>query len=722
MTQKVESEERLARPLIRLARLVGVETSYIGQTSDYHEIDDDVLVDVLGALGVDATSDEAVAQSITAILDDRHRRLVAPTVLHTVGEQSEVPVNTGVLDVPTASITLENGEKYDGEVTIDAGDGSGAYPLGDAFVVTASILIPADLPMGYHTLHVTVGEREQDATLISAPERIEPLEPIKDGQLWGWMAQLYSIRSAGSWGVGDFADLKTLLVESKHRTGADFLLVNPLHAAEPVSPLTPSPYLPVSRRFVNFTYIRPESIEEYDALDEETRAQITELHNQTEALNGDAQLIDRDAMWRSKMRALWLIFKAGLGAARQAQFDQFKQATGDELEAYATWCLCYDKWGAPDDNDQGNWIHALSKDSEAIAQVRAQFPDTLDFYRWLEWVAIDQLEDAQQAAKDAGMGIGIMSDMAVGVHPAGSEVWWDPERFAKGATVGAPPDYFNQQGQDWSQPPLSPLSLESTGYQAYRSLVHGMFSQAGAVRIDHILGLFRLWWIPQGRSAIQGAYVHYDSETMIGILAIEAARAQGVIVGEDLGVVPKFVVDSLKRHGILGCTIEWFAQKDGEFLPPDTWRRDALASVNTHDMPPAAGYLGYEHVELRDRLHLLTEPVEDFKAGAVQEHNAMLAMLVDKGFLDPELITDETEHTQQIVEALYRGLKAAPSRLLAASLTDAVGERRTQNQPGTNNEYPNWRIPLADENGDVVPLEALFDNPRLQSLAAIMRA
>ena len=721
MIQKVESEERLARPLIRLARLVGVETSYIGQSSDYHEIEDDVLIAVLGALGVDAASDEAVAQSITAILNDRHRRLVAPTVLHTVGEESAVPVNTGVLDVPSASITLENGEEFGGDVAIGVGDGSPVYPLEDSFVTTASIMIPADLPMGYHTLHVAVGERTQDATLISAPEKIEPLEPLKDGRMWGWMAQLYSIRSAQSWGVGDFADLKTLLVESKGKTGADFLLINPLHAAEPVPPLTPSPYLPVSRRFVNFTYIRPEDIEEYGFLDEDTRAQIDDLKAQVEALNGDAQLIDRDAMWRSKMRALWLIFKAGLGAARQAQFDQFKQATGDELEAYATWCLCYDKWGAPDDNDPNSWIHTLSKDSEQIAQIREQFPDTLDFYCWLEWVAIGQLADAQRAAKGAGMGIGIMSDMAVGVHPAGSEVWWNPERFAKGATVGAPPDYFNQQGQNWSQPPLSPLSLESTGYQVYRDLVHGMFSQAGAVRIDHILGLFRLWWIPQGHTAPQGAYVRYDSETMLGILAIETERAHGVIVGEDLGVVPKFVVDSLKRHGILGCTVEWFEQKDGVFLPPDTWRRDALASVNTHDLPPAAGYLSYEHVEIRDRLHLLTMPVEEFKAEAIQEHNAMLSMLVDKGFLDPALITEETEHEQLIVEALYRGLKAAPSRLLAASLTDAVGEHRTQNQPGTNNEYPNWRIPLADENGDVVPLETLFDNSRLQSLAAIMR-
>ncbi|MCH4209022.1 4-alpha-glucanotransferase [Bifidobacterium sp.] len=719
-TQRVENEERLARPLIRLARLLGVATSYIGQTSDYHEIDDDVLVAVLNALGVDASSDEAIATSTKAVLDERHRRLVNPTVLHTVGKESSIPVNTGILEVPSASITLEQGKAYEGKVRIGPGDGSQAYSLDGSFVATASILIPADLPMGYHTLHVAVGERTQDATLISAPEKVRAIKPLEDGQLWGWMAQLYSIRSTKSWGVGDFNDLKALLIDAKHKTGADFVLVNPLHAAEPVSPLTPSPYLPVSRSFVNFTYIRPEDIEEYDSLDDKTRARVEELRDQVEPLNGDAQLIDRDAMWRAKMRALWLIFKAERSAVRQTRFEWFKQDMGDELEAYATWCLCYDKWGAPNDNPE-NWVHALNKDSPEVAQIREQFPDTLDFYRWLEWIAIAQLQEAQRAARSAGMRIGIMSDMAVGVHPAGSEVWWEPRRFAQGATVGAPPDYFNQQGQDWSQPPLNPIALDDTGYKAYRDMVHGMLSQAGAVRIDHILGLFRLWWIPQGHSAVQGAYVHYDSEIMTGVLAIEAERAHGVIVGEDLGVVPQAVEDSLERHGILGCAVEWFEQRDGVFRAPDAWRRDALASVNTHDLPPAAGYLSYEHVDIRQRLGLLTVPLEEFKAQAVQEHNAMLSMLIKNGFLDPAVLGDGQSNEQQIVEALYRALRAAPSRLLAASLADAVGERRAQNQPGTDNEYPNWRIPLADENGSVVPLEALFDNPRLQSLAAIMR-
>lgn len=719
MTEQTENATRLARPLIRLAKLVGVATSYVGMSHDYHEIEDDVLVAVLKALGIDASNDGAIEQSMESILRDRRSRLVAPTVLHTVGKPSKVLVNVGVLEAPQASITLEDGSEFVGKIAYGAGDGS-IHEIDDTFVSTSSVILPEDLPAGYHTLHVRVGERTQDATVISAPEKIELLDDMKEGSLWGWMSQLYSIRSNGSWGVGDYEDLKTLLVESKRRTGADFMLINPMHAAEPVPPLTPSPYLPISRRFINFSYIRPESVPEYATLNPDGKKQVDELHARVEPLNGDAQVIDRDAMWRAKMHALWIIFTSGRTAERQTQFKEYLAGCGDELESYATWCLCYDKWGAPNGRPD-NWERMFNRDSVEIRELRDRFPDTLEFYRWLEWVATEQLHAAQQAAREAGMKIGIVADMAVGVHPSGSDVWWNPECFAKGATVGAPPDYFNQQGQDWSQPPLNPIELENTGYLTYRHMVQGMFAHAGAVRIDHILGLFRLWWIPSGHTPKDGAYVQYDSEIMLGILALEASRAHGVVVGEDLGVVPDHVSTSLSAHQVLGCAVEWFEQMDGKFRAPKDWREFSLASVNTHDLPPAAGYLAYEHVELRERLGLIEGSVEDFEQNARAEHKAMMVMLIVNGYLDPDLLKDEKAHEQEIVEALYRGLRGSPCKLLAASIVDGVGERRAQNQPGTNNEYPNWRIPLADGKGNVVPLEELFSNTRLLSLAKVMQ-
>ena len=721
MSEHRESRERLERPLIRLAKAVGVATSYVGMSDDYHEIADDVLVSVLSALGIDASNDMAIDTSLKTLLDDRHRRLVAPTVLHIEGSESKVLVNVGVFDIPHATITLEDGTEYAGAIEPDAGDSSPAYWLDETFVTTASVVIPADLPIGYHTLHVTVGERTEDAVLISAPKRIEMPATMKEHRLWGWMAQIYSIRSHESWGVGDFADLATMLADAKTKTGADFMLINPVHAGEPVTPLTPSPYLPISRTFLNFTYIRPEAIEEYGLLGEESRTRVSQLHDSVRPLNENADHIDRDAMWAAKMQALWIIFKAGRSPERQAAFDAYKHSRGEGLEAYATWCLAYDKWGAPADSPS-SWFRTTDRNSQQVQELRDRYPDTLDFYRWLEWIATEQLAAAQHAAGEAGMALGVMADMAVGVHPLGADVWWNPDRYAKGATVGAPPDMFNQQGQDWSQPPLSPISLERTGYEAYREMVHAMFAQAGALRIDHILGLFRLWWVPAGKGAKNGTYVTYDSAVMLGILALEAARAHGVVVGEDLGVVPEYVASSLASHGVLGCAVEWFEQRDGAFRDPRKWREMALASVDVHDMPPCAGYLQYEHVKVRAELGLLEGPVEDFQASAEREQKAMLRMLVNGGWASPECAQDVPGHLREIVDGMYRALTASPCKLLAAAIVDGVGETRTQNQPGTNNEYPNWRVPLADGEGRPVPVEGLFERDGMQSLARVLNA
>lgn len=706
-----ESSERSSRTLIQLAHAYGVATAYTGQTGEFNEISDQVLIEVLKALNVDASTEAKAAKALRSKLDDDQKRLVKPTVLHVAGMDSKVLLHVSPQNTTAVTIRLEDGSLYQ--------DGAKLDLRTEEEPNTVYAVIPSDLPLGYHSLIVSVDGYDTVAHLISVPEKIDLIDPLKDGSLWGWMAQLYSVRSEDSWGVGDFDDLKNMLVDAKKKTGADFILINPVHAAEPISPLTPSPYLPISRRFINFTYIRPEDIAEYQSLTQADKAAVENLHDQAKILNENPNRIDRDAMWDKKRQALWTIFQAERSARRQKEFEDYCSREGEDLEAYATWCLAYDKWGAPTSSPDC-WEKTLNKDSAEVKNLRAQNSQSLEFYKWMEWIATSQLAVAQKAAQQAGMKIGIMSDMAVGVHPQGAEVWWNPERFASGATVGAPPDMFNQQGQDWSQPPLNPVNLEETGYATYRTMVAGIFAKAGAVRIDHILGLFRLWWIPEGRTADQGTYVQYDSSIMLGILALEASRVGGTVVGEDLGVVPDYVADSLKSHGLMGCVIEWYQQYDGEFVPPKQWRQMALASVTTHDMPPTAGYLNYEHVKIRENLGLLTVPAKQFRASAEYEHKQLLSMLVDNGYLDKAFTKNEKVHEQEIVEAMHRALLDSPSKLKAAALVDAVGERRAQNQPGTNNEYPNWRIPLADDKGHAVYLEDLFDLPRARSLAAVM--
>ena len=713
-TQQTESAERIARPLIQLAKLNGISTSYIDQLGTYVEIRDEVLVSVLAALGVDASSDEAIAASYELTKQRIADTLVEPTIVKFIGKEATTPIRAKGHDV-TLRLLLEDGTRYEGNLCMYLA------PQTDG---SLTLTLPDDIPAGYHTLRVNAGPLHGEARLICAPARV-PLPPaVAEKQRWGWMAQMYSIRSAESWGVGDYGDLKLLLTDAAEKSHADFMLINPIHATAPVEPLEPSPYLPESRRFMNVTYIRPQDIEEYAGLDETALAEVERLHAEVAPANDNADELDINSAWWHKRQALQLVFKVPRSAERQAAFEAFKEAAGPDLRAFAAWSVAFQVWGAP---WEGTWFAETNRDSPEVAELMRDHADMVEFECWLQWIADEQVTAAQTAARESGMALGLMQDMAVGVHSLGADVWWNPERFAVGSvTVGCPPDFYNQQGQDWGQPPFNPNYLAKTGYGVYREMVHNMFSHAGAVRIDHVLGLFRLWWIPQGEGARGGAYVTYDYEAMIAILTIEASRVNGLVVGEDLGTVPDYVRTVLAEHGLLGCTVEWFARvadspnAGDPYADPADYRKYALASVTTHDLPPTAGYLQFEHVKLREELNLLTGPVEEFQASATAERQAMLDRLVESELITPEIAADVDDHIQEIVEAMHKMLLRSPSVLLQAALVDGVGETRSQNQPGTSSEYCNWRVPLAGPDHKVVHTDEVFDLPRVKSLSAIM--
>ena len=713
-TQQTESAERIARPLIQLAKLNGISTSYIDQLGTYVEIRDEVLVSVLAALGVDASSDEAIAASYELTKQRIADTLVEPTIVKFIGKEATTPIRAKGHDV-TLRLLLEDGTRYEGNLCMYLA------PQTDG---SLTLTLPDDIPAGYHTLRVNAGPLHGESRLICAPARV-PLPPaVAEKQRWGWMAQMYSIRSAESWGVGDYGDLKLLLTDAAEKSHADFMLINPIHATAPVEPLEPSPYLPESRRFMNVTYIRPQDIEEYAGLDKAALAEVERLHAEVAPANDNADELDINSAWWHKRQALQLVFKVPRSAERQAAFEAFKEAAGPDLRAFAAWSVAFQMWGAP---WEGTWFAETNRDSPEVAELMRDHADMVEFECWLQWIADEQVTAAQTAARESGMALGLMQDMAVGVHSLGADVWWNPERFAVGSvTVGCPPDFYNQQGQDWGQPPFNPNYLAKTGYGVYREMVHNMFSHAGAVRIDHVLGLFRLWWIPQGEGARGGAYVTYDHEAMIAILTIEASRVNGLVVGEDLGTVPDYVRTVLAEHGLLGCTVEWFARVDDSpnagdpYADPADYRKYALASVTTHDLPPTAGYLQFEHVKLREELNLLTGPVEEFQASATAERQAMLDRLVESELITPEIAADVDDHIQEIVEAMHKMLLRSPSVLLQAALVDGVGETRSQNQPGTSSEYCNWRVPLAGPDHKVVHTDEVFDLPRVKSLSAIM--
>jgi 4-alpha-glucanotransferase len=310
------------------------------------------------------------------------------------------------------------------------------------------------------------------------------------------------------------------------------------------------------------------------------------------------------------------------------------------------------------------------------------------------------------------MALGVVHDLAVGVHPEGADAWGLADALARDVTVGAPPDQYNQMGQDWSQPPWRPDRLEELGYAPYRDMLRTVLRHAGGIRVDHVIGLFRLWWVPAGKAPSEGTYVRYDHEALVGILALEAYRAGALVVGEDLGVVEPWARDYLKERGILGTSILWFEKDDGGApLPAERYRELCLATVTTHDLPPTAGYLAGEHIDLRESLGLLTRPLEEERAADEAAREEVLEVLRERGLLR------EGGSPHEVIEALHRFLSWTPARLLGVAVPDMTGDRRAMNQPGTDEEYPNWRLPLADGNGTPVLLEDLMASRWARRLA-----
>ncbi|MEU4212993.1 4-alpha-glucanotransferase [Streptomyces sp. NPDC026206] len=677
----------------RLAELHGVATSYEPAPGQAVRVSEDTVVAVLAALGVDASTPRAVQDALAAREAAERGRLLPATVVLRVGSARGLP-------------SLPEGTR----LRVDTEDGRTLHWDAAAGAPGGELL-----PPGGHVLRAQAPDgRSASAPLIVAPDRI----PAPPGRGHGFLVQLYSLLSARSWGMGDLADLAELAAWSGRAFGSDFVQVNPLHAAVPGPPTDPSPYRPSSRRFPDPVHLRVEEVPEFAYLTgagrEEAGRLVARAGELRDAVLRGGALIDRDAVWDLKRRALELVRSVPLSPGRRAAYGDFLAEQGQALDDHSTWCALAEVHGA----DWRSWPAGLRDPRSArTARARGELLERVDFHCWLAWLTDQQLAAAQRAAREGGMRVGLVHDLAVGVHPSGADAWAQQDAFAAGMSVGAPPDAFNARGQDWGLPPWRPDALAATGYAPYRELLRGLLRHAGALRIDHVMGLFRLWWVPQGYEPRRGAYVRYDPEAMLGVLALEAHRAGAAVIGEDLGTVGPGVRETLAERGVLGTSVLWFERdyagggsRPGP-LEPGRWRPGCLATATTHDLPSTAARLTGDHVELRHRLGLLTRPLE-----AEQREDAMgvaewLALFGRLGLL-PEGPGDE----EGAVKAVHRFLLRTPAAMVGIWLPDAVGDRRPQNLPGTWDQYPNWRLPVADATGRPLSLEELAASPRLHAL------
>jgi 4-alpha-glucanotransferase len=655
--------------LAELAAAHGVATEYLDQLQRPVAVRPDSVVAILDALGVDGSSPAAIRAGLDA---ERDRPTTPAVVVLRSSEQRTVPISG------RARLVLETGETRE----LPGADGG--------------LTVPAGLPLGWHRLDTT----DRELPVVVAPDRLPPLP----GRQWGWAVQLYAAASRASWGLGDLADLQALGEWSADR-GAGLVLVNPLHAAAPGLPAQPSPYYPASRRWASPLYLRIEQTEAYAAAPAEVRAAVDGLRPLS---IGDR--IDRDAAWAAKQAALTLLWPY----ADRPDIDRIDP----ELRDFATWCTLAEGLG----RDWRDWPEQYRRPgSAAVVAAREQLADRVGFHAWQQFLLDQQLTDVQRALTAKGMLVGVVHDLAVGIDPAGADGWALQDALAHGARIGAPPDSFNQQGQDWGMPPWHPRRLAELGYAPVRDMLRSLLRHAGGVRIDHVLGLFRTWWVPAAGTARDGTYVSYDADALLGIITLEAARAGAVVIGEDLGTVPPGVRRTLRERGVLGTSVLWFERdqpadgKPGRLVPPDRWREDAAASVTTHDLPTVRGWLRGEHVRVRAELKLLDDPDaerESWKA----ERAELVALLTELG-----LVADGAQE-DELVLGLHAFLGATRCRVVLAAPADAVGDLRQPNLPGTTDEYPNWRLPVADETGQVLLLDDLLTDPRVERLAAVLDA
>ena len=712
--------------LDQLARQRGIGDAYHNYRGDQLHIPPATKTAILAAMGCPTDDVAAIERALREHDAARLRSLLPPVAVvhpHRVGVTIAVPADElgQVLDW---QIAFDGGRKVSGRVRAGELQEHERREVDGRWLTRRELPLPADLEHGYHSLRVTVaGGTSGECALVVAPLPCFEPQVLRDGgRLWGVAVQLYTLRSSQNWGIGDFGDLAAV-VRRCAQQGAAFIGLNPLHALFPGNPWQFSPYSPSSRHFLNVLYIAVEQLPEFAAC-VEARAVVMAPAFQAELARLRATPnVDYAGVARAKLPVLKLLFshfrreQSARAAERSTRFRAYVDERGESLRRHALHDAIDEHlraahgdgcWGWP------VWPAELRDPAQSGVEAFAQaHGESVEFHAWLQWLADDQLGEAQSLGRGLGMPIGLYGDYAVGVNPSGSETWSDQALYRKGAGVGAPPDALALKGQDWGIPPQDPNVLTAEQYRPFRNLIAANMRHFGALRLDHVMALFRQWWVPVGLGSTDGGYVHYPLHDLMSVLALESERHGCLVVGEDLGTVPPEMSHAMNDRAVYSYRVLLFEKHaDGRFCEPGEYPRRAIATVTTHDLPTLNSYWSASDVELRRRLSLY--PSEEMRlkvlAERVRDRTALLAALAAAGLEVNGCDGSGSSYSPELSRAIHIFLALSASALVVLQAEDLIGMPGPVNVPGTSDEHANWQRKMACD------LDELFGRESVQGL------
>jgi malto-oligosyltrehalose trehalohydrolase/4-alpha-glucanotransferase len=723
--QRVPGQEATA--LDRLAAQVGIEAAYDNAAGDTVRTSPAIQCNLLAAMGMEVRNEgDAEARLIELDLAE----LAKPLPPVAVVREDRLPLEVK-LTLPVGGNPLNwTLEQENGEVRLGTAKFSDLPLLRTARVGGHPVecrLLRIDVPMstGYHRLRVDCpGEQPCAMPVIVTPKRCWLPEGLADGRkIWGLSAQLYLLRSKGDWGIGDFGTLKQL-VEIAADLGAAVVGLNPLHTMFLDNPEHASPYSPATRLFLNALYIDVTRVPEFATCERCRMLVEAPGFKQKLAAAREAPLVDYDAVLQLKLPVLDVLFQQFQERAepqRREAFAAFRREQGEVLERLCRFQALREHFAAQGEG-MADWRRWPSEyrdaGSPAVARFAEQHRDRIAFLAWIQWVADRQLADAAAVARARGMAVGLYRDLAVGADASGAETWSDPRLVVAKAHVGAPPDLYNPAGQDWGLPPLNPQALRNEAYRGFIELVRANMRHAGGLRIDHAMALQHVYWIPEGQSPAEGAYVSYPFDDMVGILALESQRHRCLVVGEDLGTVPEGFRERMTEAGILSYRVLFFEYDEkGGFVAPDAYPPLALATVGSHDLATLRGWWDEGDIDLKQRHGLYPGAQETAKQQAlrVRDKTALVEALKTAGIELPSGFDAEAPYGDELFQGVHRFLAETRSGLAVVQLDDLTEEPEQVNLPATTDQHPNWRRKLS------VSLEELPKDRRVLAIAGLFR-